>query len=109
MRDLLAMMKALSNPNRLRIVSALNGHELCLCQIAELLGLVTSSASQHMSILQQARLVESQRHGRWTHFRLVGDDAPASDPGGHRSGPPGFAGGPPSARRRPAADADIAC
>ena len=33
MRDLVTMMKALSDANRLRVLHALNGHELCLCQI----------------------------------------------------------------------------
>lgn len=70
MRELLAAMKALSDENRLRVVSALNGRELCLCQIVALLGLATSTVSRHMSILHQARLVESRKEGRWNYFRL---------------------------------------
>ena len=75
MRELLAITKALADENRLRIVAALQGRELCLCQIVELLGLATSTVSKHMSILQQARLVESRKQGRWSHFRL-NDQAP---------------------------------
>jgi ArsR family transcriptional regulator, arsenate/arsenite/antimonite-responsive transcriptional repressor len=70
MRDLLAVMKALADPNRLRIIAALDGRELCLCQIVELLGLATSTVSRHTSILQQARLIRSRKQGRWTYFRL---------------------------------------
>ena len=70
MRELLAAMKALADENRLRVVSALDGRELCLCQMVELLGLATSTVSRHMSILHQARLVESRKDGRWTYFRL---------------------------------------
>ena len=70
MRELLAVMKALADENRLRIIGALNGRELCLCQIVELLGLATSTVSRHASILQQARLVQSRKEGRWTYFRL---------------------------------------
>ena len=70
MRELLAAMKALADENRLRVVRALKGRELCLCQIVELLGLATSTVSRHMSILHQARLVESRKEGRWTYFRL---------------------------------------
>jgi len=77
MRDLLAVMKALADENRLRIVAALDGRELCLCQIVELLGLATSTVSRHASILQQARLVESRKQGRWTYFRLD-EEAPAA-------------------------------
>ncbi len=70
MLEFLTVIKALADENRLRIVSALQGRELCLCQIVELLGLATSTVSRHMSILQQARLVQSRKQGRWTHFRL---------------------------------------
>ncbi len=70
MREILSVIKALADENRLRAVFALNGRELCLCQIVELLGLATSTVSRHMSILQQARLVESRKDGRWTFFRL---------------------------------------
>ncbi len=70
MRELLTVMKALADKNRLRMIAALHGRELCLCQIVELLGLAASTVSRHASILQQARLVNSRREGRWTYFRL---------------------------------------
>lgn len=76
MREILAVMKALADESRLRIVFALEGRELCLCQIVELLGLATSTVSRHMSILQQARLVESRKNGRWTYFRLEDNSPP---------------------------------
>lgn len=76
MRDLLTVMKALADENRLRMIAALQGRELCLCQLVELLGLATSTVSRHASILQQARLVQARKQGRWTYFRLD-EDAPA--------------------------------
>lgn len=76
MRELLAITKALADENRLRAVGLLRHQELCLCQIVEVLGLASSSVSRHMSILQQARLVESRKQGRWAYFRLADDDAP---------------------------------
>ena len=76
MRELLAVMKALADPSRLRIVAALRGRELCLCQIVELVGLATSTVSRHMSILEHARLVDARKDGRWAYYRLPeGDDA----------------------------------
>lgn len=69
MRELLAVMKALADPSRLRIVAALDGRELCLCQLVALLGLATSTVSRHMSILERARLVDARKAGRWTYFR----------------------------------------
>ena len=74
MREILAIMKALADENRLRIVAALDGHELCLCQIVDLLELATSTVSRHMSILQQARIVDSRKDGRWSYFRLATDE-----------------------------------
>ena len=73
MRELLAVMKALADPSRLRIVAALHGRELCLCQVVELVGLATSTVSRHVSILEQARLVDARKDGRWTYFRLAGE------------------------------------
>lgn len=74
MRELLAITKALADETRLRAVGLLRQHELCLCQIVEVLGLASSSVSRHMSLLQQARLVESRKQGRWVYFRLAEDD-----------------------------------
>jgi ArsR family transcriptional regulator len=68
--------KALSDENRVRILLALNRQELCVCQIIELLGLAPSTVSKHMSILANARLVESRQEGRWRYYRLAGDEAP---------------------------------
>jgi DNA-binding transcriptional ArsR family regulator len=75
-RDLLAITKALADENRIRAVALLEGHELCLCQIVEVLGLASSTVSRHMSILHQARLVETRKQGRWAYFRLADEDAP---------------------------------
>ncbi len=71
MREILAVMKALADENRLRVVVALQGRELCLCQIVELLGLANSTVSRHVSILHQARLVDARKDGRWSYFRLA--------------------------------------
>lgn len=77
MRDLLAITKALADENRLRAIGLLSGQELCLCQIVEVLGLAPSTVSKHMSILHQARLVESRKQGRWAYFRLADKEVPA--------------------------------
>jgi ArsR family transcriptional regulator, arsenate/arsenite/antimonite-responsive transcriptional repressor len=77
MRQLLSITKALADDNRLRAIGLLRGRELCLCQIIEVLALAPSTVSKHMSILNQARLVESRKEGRWAYFRLADEDAPA--------------------------------
>jgi ArsR family transcriptional regulator len=76
MRDLMTVLKALADENRVRILRAVQGRELCVCQIVELLGLAQSTVSKHVSILHQARLVESRKEGRWMFYRAADDDAP---------------------------------
>lgn len=65
--------KALSDANRVRALMALRDGELCVCQITELFGLAPSTVSKHLSILQQAGLVESRKEGRWIYYRLSSD------------------------------------
>ena len=76
MRDVLSITKALSDENRLRVICALADRELCVCQITELLGLASSTVSKHMSVLHNARLVESRKEGRWMYYRLAEADSP---------------------------------
>lgn len=63
--------KSLSDPNRVRALAALKGGELCVCQIIELLGLVPSTVSKHMSVLKDAGLVRSEKRGKWVFYSLV--------------------------------------
>lgn len=68
-------LKALSDENRIRAVLALRDHELCVCQIVELLELAPSTVSKHLQTLREAGLVESRKKGRWVYYRLSGSDA----------------------------------
>ena len=72
MWDFMAISKALADENRVRMLLGLRRQELCLCQIIEMMGLAASTVSKHMSILRQARLVESRKEGRWQYYRLAG-------------------------------------
>jgi DNA-binding transcriptional ArsR family regulator len=76
MREVVAVAKALSDANRVRILAILEGRELCVCQVIELLGLAPSTVSKHLSILRQARLIDGRKQGRWMYYRLADDDAP---------------------------------
>jgi DNA-binding transcriptional ArsR family regulator len=70
MREVLDILKALADENRLRALCALRGGELCVCQIIALLGLAPSTVSKHLAILRSARLVESRKEGRWIYYCL---------------------------------------
>lgn len=78
MRDFITVAKALAETSRLRILLALRERELCVCQIVELLQLAPSTVSKHMTILTQARLVDSRKDGRWHYYRRPGTDIPAA-------------------------------
>lgn len=71
MRRFMSVMKALADENRVRTVVALDGRELCVCQVVELLQLAPSTVSKHMSILKQARIAECRKDGRWIYYRLA--------------------------------------
>ena len=71
MKEILSIIKALSDGNRLRVIVALMKHkELCVCQITEMLRLAMATVSRHMSVLQNAGLVSSRKDGRWVYYKL---------------------------------------
>jgi len=71
MQGVLSITKALSDGSRLRTVMALREvHELCVCQVTEMLGLAPATVSRHMKVLQDAGLVENRKNGRWVFYRL---------------------------------------
>lgn len=78
MKEFLNITKALADENRVRMLMALHGGELCVCQITELMGLATSTVSKHLSILYQAGLVEARKEGRWMYYSLSGKGTPSA-------------------------------
>lgn len=70
MREVMDVLKALADENRVRLLFALKGGELCVCQLIALLDLAPSTVSKHLTILRAARLVESRKDGRWIYYRL---------------------------------------
>lgn len=74
----MAITKALSDPGRVRILLSLRRGELCVCQITELFGLATSTVSKHLSILNQAGLIQSRKAERWVYYRLPDQSAPVA-------------------------------
>jgi DNA-binding transcriptional ArsR family regulator len=74
----MAITKALSDPNRVRVLLALRRGELCVCQITELFGFAPSTVSKHLSILHHAHLVLSRKSERWVYYRLPDKSAPVA-------------------------------
>lgn len=63
--------KALSDPNRLRILKILEAGEKCVCKIPDILGLANSTVSKHLSILRDAGFIKGRKDGKWVHYSLV--------------------------------------
>jgi ArsR family transcriptional regulator, arsenate/arsenite/antimonite-responsive transcriptional repressor len=68
-----AVLKALSEPNRLRIFAALMNGDSCNCELQETLGLAPNLLSHHLRSLEKAGLVHSRRDrvdGRWIYYSV---------------------------------------
>ena len=64
------ILSAAAEPSRLRILAALRGRRLCVCELCAALGLKQSVMSQHLRVLRGAGLVEPDRRGYFVHYRL---------------------------------------
>lgn len=65
------VMKALSDPTRLRIVALLAHGELCVCHLEAALSLAQSNTSRQLAVLRSAGVVEARREGSWVFYRLA--------------------------------------
>ena len=62
--------RVLADPTRVRILDALAGGELCVCDIASLSGITESAASHQLRLLRGMRLVRPRRSGRQVFYSL---------------------------------------
>jgi DNA-binding transcriptional ArsR family regulator len=62
--------KVLGDATRVRILDALSRSELCVCDIAQLLGLSESAVSHQLRLLRGMRLVRARRDGRMVFYTL---------------------------------------
>ena len=73
-QDLAETFRVLSDPGRLRLISALlEGGELCVCDLAAVSGLSQTAVSHNMRLLRSHRLVRYRKQGRNVYYSL--DDA----------------------------------
>lgn len=71
MLDRLAdVFKVFGDPTRVKILTALSKHEMCVCDIAVLLNMTVSAISHQLRILRQARLVKFRKDGRSNYYSL---------------------------------------
>jgi len=64
------IFKALSDPNRLRILKMLQTKSLCVCEITDVLRLATSTVSKHLSILKSTGFIIETKDGKWVNYLI---------------------------------------
>jgi ArsR family transcriptional regulator, arsenate/arsenite/antimonite-responsive transcriptional repressor len=71
---LAAVLKALADPTRLRLVSMVAAHEggeACVCDLTDPLGLTQPTISHHLKILVEAGIFSRDQRGKWAYYALV--------------------------------------
>lgn len=69
--DLAELFKIFGDSTRIKILYVLFESEMCVCDIATLLGITQSSVSHHLRTLKQAKLVKFRKQGKTTLYSLA--------------------------------------
>jgi ArsR family transcriptional regulator len=70
MDDFINVMKALSDPCRVRIIKILQNKTLCVCELQALLSIPQPAVSKHMKVLEKAGLVTGAKDGLWVYYSV---------------------------------------
>ena len=77
MRKFIKVMKAVSDPSRVKILKILQRRVMCVCEITAALKTAQSTASKHLKILEDAGLITFYKEGLWVNYSLSdGTDNP---------------------------------
>jgi DNA-binding transcriptional ArsR family regulator len=68
--DLADLFKVFGDSTRVKIICALFESELCVCDIAALLGMTKSAISHQLRVLKQAKLIRNRRDGKVVYYSL---------------------------------------
>lgn len=71
--DLTELFRIFADSTRIRILYVLLESEMCVCDIAALLGMTQSAISHQLRALKNARLVKSRREGKTVFYSLTDD------------------------------------
>ena len=72
--ELAAVIKAVADPARLRLLSLIQAHEggeACVCDLTGPVGLSQPTISHHLKVLFDAGLVSREKRGAWAYYRAV--------------------------------------
>ena len=70
MRELMLVLKAVADKNRMRILKMLEKKNMCVCELAAVLEITQPSVSKHLGILKNAGLIVDARSGQWIEYSL---------------------------------------
>ena len=71
MKEFIKVMKALSDPNRVKLLKLLQSRQMCVCEIRAALGIAQPTVSKHLKILENAGLVGRKKDGLWVNYFLA--------------------------------------
>ncbi len=71
------LFKNFGDPTRVRILYVLLEAEVCVCDLAKLLGMTQSAVSHQLRLLKQARLIRARREGKTVFYSLADDHVAA--------------------------------
>jgi len=71
MKDFVKVMKALSDPNRVKIIKMLQHKTMCVCEMREALQVAQPTVSKHLKLLDDAGLVTFLKDGTWVNYHLT--------------------------------------
>ncbi len=66
-----SFLKLMADPTRLKILSALATTELCVCDLAAVVGISESAVSHQLRLLRTGRVVTFRKDGRVAYYRLL--------------------------------------
>jgi len=69
--DLALLFAALCDRTRLRLLNLMDGREVCVCYLVEILGQSQPKISRHLAYLRRAGVVAARREGKWMHYKIV--------------------------------------
>jgi len=71
MKDFINVMKAVSDPNRVKILKMLQNKSMCVCEMQEALQIAQPSVSKQLKLLENCGLITSRKDGLWVNYYLT--------------------------------------
>lgn len=70
-KNIANFFKAISDPARVKMIYALAGGELCVCELMEIMGMQQTVVSHHLKVLKYAGIVSDRKSGKWVNYSLA--------------------------------------